>query len=73
MKIMETEFWGVSSLLCWFSNKEYCALQVQLNTIIFHLVVQQEYNYMFWPYTWAIFRLWFNLQSSYTRCVGWFL
>ena len=25
---------------------------------------------MFQPYMWAIFRLWFNLQSSYTRCVG---
>ena len=25
---------------------------------------------MFRPYMWAIFRLWFNLQSSYTRCVG---
>jgi len=28
------------------------------------------YNYMFRPYMLAIFRLWFNLQSSYTRCVG---
>jgi hypothetical protein len=28
------------------------------------------YNYMFRPYMWAIFRLWFILQSSYTRCVG---
>ena len=25
---------------------------------------------MFRPYMWAIFRLWFNLQSSYTRCTG---
>ena len=25
---------------------------------------------MFRPYMWAIFRLRFNLQSSYTRCVG---
>jgi len=52
--------------------KELCVLHVQLNTTIFQLVVQQEYNYMFRPYMWAIFKLWFNLQSSYTRCVGWF-
>jgi len=25
---------------------------------------------MFWPYTLVTFKLWFNLQSSYTRCVG---
>jgi len=25
---------------------------------------------MFRPYMWAIFRLKFNLQISYTRCVG---
>ena len=25
---------------------------------------------MFRPYMWAIFRLTFNLQISYTRCVG---
>ena len=25
---------------------------------------------MFRPYVWAIFRLRFNLQISYTRCVG---
>jgi len=25
---------------------------------------------MFRPYMWAIFRLIFNLQVSYTRCVG---
>jgi len=43
---------------------------IQSNTTIFHLVVQLEYNYMFRPYMWAIFRLWFNLQSSYTRCAG---
>ena len=29
-----------------------------------------KYNYMFRPYMWAIFRLRFNLQISYTRCVG---
>ena len=28
---------------------------------------------MFWPYMWAIFRLKFNLQISYTRCVGRFV
>ena len=38
-------------------NKEYCAIQVQSNTTIFCLVVQYEYNYMFRPYMWAIFRL----------------
>ena len=51
------------------NNKEYCVLHVQSNTTIFHLEVQEEYNYMFRPYMWAIFRLWFNLQSSYTSCV----
>ena len=30
-------------------------------------------NYMFLPYMWAIFRLLFNLQSNYTRCVACFL
>ena len=25
---------------------------------------------MFQPYMWAIFRLRFNIQISYTRCVG---
>ena len=55
--------------LCWFNNKEFCVLHVQSNTTIIHLLVQQKYNYMFRPYMWAIFRLRFNLQISYTRCV----
>ena len=64
-------FWDASSPLCWFNyKKRFCALHVQSNTTIFHLAVQQVYNYMFQPYMLAIFRLWFNLQISYTRCVG---
>ena len=51
-------------------TKNFCVLHIQSNTTIFHLVVQWEYNYMFRPYMWTIFRLWFNLQNSYTRCVG---
>jgi len=43
---------------------------VQSNKTIFHPVVQYEYNYVFRPCMWAIFRLRFNLQISYTRCVG---
>ena len=55
------------------NNKEFYVLHVQSNTTIFYLVVQWEYNYMFRPYMWAIFRLRFNLQISYTRCVGRFV
>jgi len=51
-------------------TKNYCVLHKQSNTTIFHLVVQHVYKYMFRPYMWAIFRMWFNSQSSYTRCVG---
>ena len=50
-------------------SKNVCVLHIQSNTTIFHLAVQWVYNYMFRPYMWAIFRFWFNLQSSYTRCV----
>ena len=32
--------------------------------------IKKKYNCMFRPCMWAISRLWFNLQSSYTRCVG---
>ena len=38
-------------------TKNFCVLHIQSNTTIFHLVVQYEYNYMFRPYMWAIFRL----------------
>ena len=62
--------WRASSPLCWFNNKEFCVLHVQSNTTIFYLVVQLKYNYMFRPWMWVIFRLRFNLQISYTRCVG---
>jgi len=48
----------------------FCVLNIQSNTTILHLVVQRVYNYMFRPCMWAIFRLWFNLESSYRRCVG---
>ena len=51
-------------------TQNFCVLHIQSNTTIFHPVVQWVYNYMFQPYMLAIFRLWFNLQSSYTRCVG---
>jgi hypothetical protein len=51
-------------------TKNFCALHIQSNTNIFHLAVQYLYNYMFRPYMLAIFRLWFNLQISYTRCAG---
>ena len=55
----------------WYcNNKEFSVLYLQSNTTIFHLVVQQKYNYMFRPYMWAIFRLCFDSQSSYTRCMG---
>jgi hypothetical protein len=27
-------------LLCWFNNKEFCLLHIQLNTTVFHPVVQ---------------------------------
>ena len=45
-------------------NKEFSVLYLQSETPIFHPGVQQEYNYMFRPYMWAIFRLCFDLQSS---------
>ena len=51
-------------------TKNFCVLHIQPNTTIIHLVVQYVYNYMFRPYMLAIFRFWFNLQSSYARCVG---
>ena len=51
-------------------KKNFCLLHIQSNTTIFHLTVQYVYNHKFRPYMWAIFRLWFNLQSSYTRRVG---
>jgi len=37
-------------------TQKFCVLHVQSNTTKFHLV-QWEYNYMFQPYRWAIFRL----------------
>jgi len=43
---------------------------MKLNTTIFHLVLHQDYNYMFRPCMWAIFRLWLDFRSSYTRCMG---
>ena len=54
-------------------TKEFYVLHIQSNTTIFHLVIQQEYNYMFRPYMLAILRLLFILQGSDTRCVGYFL
>jgi len=34
-------FWGASSPFCWFNNKKKnCILHIELNTTIFHLVVQ---------------------------------
>jgi len=37
-------------------TKNFCVLHKQSNTTIFKLVVQWEYNCMFRPYMWAIFR-----------------
>ena len=45
--------WCSRTLFC---SKNFCVLHVQSNTTIFHLVLQQKYNYMFRPYMWAIFR-----------------
>jgi len=42
----------------WYSyNKEFSVLHLQSNITIFvfHLLVQQEYNYMFRPYMWAMY------------------
>ena len=51
-------------------TKNFCVLHIQSNTTIFHPIVHYDYNYMFRPYMWAIFRLWFDFQSSHTRCMG---
>ena len=67
--IWKNKFWGASSPLCWFNNKEFLCIThtVEHNYISSSSTV--EYSYMFRPYMWAIFKLRFNLQSSYTRCV----
>ena len=49
-------------------TKNFCLLQTQSNTTIFHLLVQWVYdyigcNYMFRPYMLTIFRLQFNYRA----------
>ena len=53
-----SSFWNQENFcLLQEHNKEFCVLHVQSNTTIIHLLVQQEYNYMFRPHMCAIFRL----------------
>jgi len=44
--------------------QEFGVLYLQSNTTIFQLVVQQEYNDMFWPYMLVIFRLRSNFSGA---------
>jgi hypothetical protein len=53
----------------WEVTTHFCVLQgVENNYILPNSTEGTQINIQ--PYMWAIFRLWFDLQSSYTRCVG---